>query len=157
MNPLSGDVFFLRMLLHTDHCKGKKSFDDLRTVNGECIETYQEVCRLLGLLQDDREWDEIVTEGAMTNMCVSLRELFTTILLFCSPANPRDLFEKHFIEWTDDYVRDATKKGIALSEKQLKTLILVDIRQRLQSWEKDLKSFGLPELTKEDIEEAVIT
>ena len=157
MNPLAGDVFFLRMLLHTDHCKGKKCFDDLKTVNGKCQETYQEVCRLLGLLQDDREWDEILTEGAVTKMCSSLRELFTTILLFCSPANPRILFEKHFMEWTDDYVRDASKKKITLNEKQLKTLILLDIRHRLQSWDKNLKGFGLLEPTNEDIEDAAIT
>ena len=156
MNPLAGDVFYLRMLLHTDHCKGKVSFDDLRTVNGESQETYQEVCRILGLLQDDQEWDEILTEGAVTKMCPSLRELFTTILLFCSPANPKELFEKHFIEWTDDFVEDASKKGIVLSEKQLKTLILLDIRHRLQSWDKNLKGFGLQEPTVEDIEAVTI-
>ena len=29
MHPLAGDVFYLRMLLHNDHCKGKKSFADI--------------------------------------------------------------------------------------------------------------------------------
>ena len=50
MNPMAGDVFYLRMLLHHDHCKGKTSFEDLRTVDGSCFETYQETCRVIGLL-----------------------------------------------------------------------------------------------------------
>ena len=61
------------------------------------------------------------------------------------------------MEWTDDYVRDAAQRKITLNEKQLKTLILLDIKQRLQSWDKNLKVFGLPEPTKEDIEDAAIT
>ena len=66
-------------------------------------ETFQEVCRLLGLLQDDKEWDEALTEGSITKLCPALRELFTTILLFSMPANPKELFENHFLEWADDF------------------------------------------------------
>ena len=82
VHPLARDVFYLRMLLHNDHCKGKLSFTDLKTVDGMVLESYQEVCRMLGLLQDDREWNEVLTNAAATNMCSALRELFVTILLF---------------------------------------------------------------------------
>ena len=51
IHPAAGDVFFLRMLLHHDHCKGCTSFENLRNVNGIFLETYQEVCRALGLLR----------------------------------------------------------------------------------------------------------
>ena len=95
MNPLAGDVFYLRMLLHHDHSRGKQSFNHLKTVEGKCMETYQEVCRLLGLLQDDREWEEVLSEGAVTKMSPALRELFVTILLFCYPSNPLELFNTH--------------------------------------------------------------
>jgi hypothetical protein len=84
MNPLAGDVFYLRMLLHHDQCKGKTSFEDLITVQGIHHESYQEVCRVLGLLQDDREWEEVLTEGALTKMSQALRELFVTILMFAA-------------------------------------------------------------------------
>ena len=30
VNPLAGEVYFLRMLLHDDHCRGKESFRALR-------------------------------------------------------------------------------------------------------------------------------
>ena len=152
MNPLAGDVFYLRMLLHHDHCKGKKSYEDLRTVDGNCLETYQEVCRVLGLLQDDKEWEEVLSEGAATKMSSALRELFVIILMFCYPANPLELFNKYFLDWTDDFQREAEKKQVNLDENQLKTLVTMDIKQRLQSWDKDLKTFRLPEPTSEELD-----
>ena len=150
MNPAAGDVFFLRMLLHHDHCCGKGSFQDLRTFDGDIQVSYQEVCRLLGLLQDDKEWDKVLTEGSVTRLSSALRELFITILLFCEPANPKTLFEDHFLEWADDYKQQAEKRGNALTDDQLRTLVLTDIKQRLESWERELKQFGLsnPSLTE---------
>ena len=152
IHPAAGDVFYLRMLLHHDHCMGKTSFNDLRTYKGELCETYQEICRLLGLLQDDKEWDEVLSEGSVTKLSGALRELYTTILLFSMPANPRELFERHFLEWTDDFVYDAEEKGLTLDEQQLKTLVLLDLKKRMQSWERQLSTFGLKEPTQEELE-----
>ena len=152
IHPAAGDVFYLRMLLHQDHCMGKMSFDELRTVNGEMSESYQEICRQLGLLQDDNEWDEVLKEGSVTKLSSALRELFTTILLFSMPANPKQLFEDHFHEWADDYIRDADEKGLKLTEQQLRTLVLIDLKQRLQSWERELTAFGLLEPTQEELD-----
>ena len=128
-----------------------KSFVDLRTVEGECFESYQEVCRVLGLLQDDREWEEVLSEGAGTKMCSALRELFVIILMFCSPSNPSELFNKFWVDWTDDFKRNAERKEIILNEQQLKTLVTLDIQQRLQSWNRGLQTFRIPEPTLEEI------
>ena len=73
-------------------------------------ESYQEVCRILGLLQDDKEWDEALLEGSLTKMPSALRELFIMIVTFCQPANPRDLFDRHYMEWADDFISEALKK-----------------------------------------------
>ena len=140
------------MLLHHDHCIGKTSFDDMKTHDGVQYESYQEVCRQLGLLQDDKEWDDVLTEGSMTKLSCALRELYTTILLFCMPASPKDLFESHYMEWTDDFVYAAEERGMNLDEQQLKTLVLIDLKKRLQSWERQLSAFGLKEPTKEELE-----
>ena len=156
INPAAGDVFFLRILLHNDHCKGKRSHKELMTVHGEKKESYQEVCRELGLLQDDSEWDQVLTEGAAIKLCPALRELFTTILLFCTPADPRDLFERHFMEWTDDLQMAALKKGLHLSEQQLRTLVLLDLETRLQSREKELITVELPKPTEEELGEVEV-
>ena len=108
---------------------------------------------MLGLLQDDKEWDEALTEGAATKMSFALRELFIMILLFCQPANPQDLFNRHFIEWADDFVLKALQTGVKLSETQIRTLVVLDIQQRLQSWDKDVKMLGLTMPTEEEMED----
>ena len=128
VSPISGDIFYFRMLLHHDHCRGKVSFTDLRTLDGVTHATYQEVCRQLGLLQDDREWHDALCTSEVTSTGPQLRELFVTILMFCHPADPVKLFEDHWQEdnWGDDFKR-RNGQEVSLSENQLKTLILLDI------------------------------
>ena len=60
VNPVAGDTYYLRVLLHDDHCRGKISFEDmLQLPSGHGCETYKEVCLELGLLHDDREWHRV--------------------------------------------------------------------------------------------------
>ena len=127
-NPTTGDVYFLRILPHHDHCKGKSTFDDLKIYNGFSLETYQEVCKALGLLQDDRE---ALEEGALTKMPPALRELFVIIVLFCMPSNPKELIEMPHLEWAEDFSQQANKKGVNLTESRMRTLVLIDIQKRL--------------------------
>ena len=71
VHPAAGDRFYLRMLLNSDHCKGKIGFDDLKTVPGEKepCKTYQEACQKLGMLQDDHEWEMVLEEATSTRSC----------------------------------------------------------------------------------------
>ena len=151
VHPVAGDVYYLRMLLHHEHCEGKTSFPDLMSIDGIKYETYQEVCRVLGLLQDDLEWDEALTEGSFTKMSSSLRELFVIIVLFCQPANPRDLFDNHYMEWADDFISSSSKNGIVLTDSQIKTLVVLDIQQRLLSWDKNLIMLNIATPTEEEL------
>ena len=67
INPLAGEAFYLRILLHNDHCRGKTSFQDMLTLpSGHHCETFQEVCRELGLLNDDQEWQRVLEESVIT-------------------------------------------------------------------------------------------
>ena len=67
INPLAGEAFYLRILLHNDHCRGKTSFQDMLTLpSGHQCETFQEVCRELGLLNDDQEWQRVLEESVIT-------------------------------------------------------------------------------------------
>ena len=70
--------------------------------------------------------------------------------MFCQPSNPRELFDKFWVTWADDFEKKA-KKGTNLNENQLKTMVLLDIEMRLQSFEKRLLDFGLPVPTSEDL------
>ena len=152
VNPIAGDVFYLRILLHNEHSQGKTSFADLRTLsNGKVCETFQEVCRELGLLKDDMEWKQVLEEISGTTLCKQARELFIVILMFCQPANPRALFEEFWITWIDDFELQGRQQKIPLNEQQLKTMLLLDLEMRLQSFEKGLEDFGLPKPTTEEL------
>ena len=74
MNPLAGEAFYLRMLLHDDHCRGKISFNEMKTLqSGYTCETYQEVCRELGLLRDDQEWPRVLSEASSKRLFLQFR------------------------------------------------------------------------------------
>ena len=95
IHPLSGDTFYLRILLHHDHCKGATSFQHLKVVDGTECETFKEVCARLGLLRDDGEWDMALQEAALSSIPAVIRTLYTVLLLHCHPSNPRQLFNDH--------------------------------------------------------------
>ena len=138
--------------MHHDHCRGKLSFDDLKLLdNGRICETYQEVCRELGLLRDDLEWHRVLEESEVTKLCQQIRELFIVILMFCQPANPKGLFDEFWQTWTDDFERKSQLQNITIEEKQLKTMLLLDLEVRLNSFEKTLADFGLPQPSADDI------
>ena len=70
VNPVAGDVYYLRVLLHDNYCIGKRSYEDMLTLpNGRQCESYKEVCCELGLLSDDREWQRILLEAEATQIC----------------------------------------------------------------------------------------
>ena len=152
IHPIAGEVYFLRLLLHDNHCRGKVSFEDLRTLaDGRVCETFKEVCNELGLLSNDSEWHRVLDESAVTKMCPEIRQMFIIILLFCMPTNPLTLFTEFWTTWYDDIQYKASRRGVQLDEKQLKTLVLLDLEMRLSSFEKRLPDFGLPVPTEEEM------
>jgi ATP-dependent DNA helicase PIF1 len=152
INPLAGDTFYLRMLLHQDHCKGKESYKALQTLpTGRICDTYKEVGRELGLLDDDQEWERVLDECVHNTLCPQIRELYVVILMFCQPANPRDLFDQFWETWIDDFNQQAQHRRLSLDLQQSRTMVLLDLQLRLQSFEKDLTHFGLPVPTEEEL------
>ena len=152
INPIAGEVYFLRILLHHNHCRGKRSFEELFQIPGKRCETYKDVCFELGLLSDDNEWKRILEEAAATKMCPEIRELFVILLLFCMPAEPLTLFTDNWVHWYDDIQHKAQRgRGITLNEGQLKTMVLLDLEDRLGSYGKSLGDFELPIPTEEEM------
>ena len=108
------------------------------------------------MVQDDHEWDEAMTEAARTSRSgAMLRELYVTIMQFCQPSDPRQLFLTHWASWADDFKRHLGWLEIEeLSDHQmvvLRTLVLKDLEQRLQSWEVSLSDCQLPIPTVEEV------
>ncbi|XP_071727416.1 uncharacterized protein [Rutidosis leptorrhynchoides] len=62
-NPASGERYYLRMLLNI--VKGPRSFEELRTVDGTLHPTFKDACFAYGLLHDDREWTEAISEAKL--------------------------------------------------------------------------------------------
>ena len=156
VHPAAGDNFYLRMLLCSDYCKGKEGYQDLRTVNTEMCATYKEACLKLGMLQDDHEWEIVLEEAGSNTSCSNIRNLFIIIALWCEPANPKALFDQFWLEWTDDLVAKARAKGVILNPEhesdqlKLKTLVLLDLKQKLYISHNELSDIHLVDPTEEE-------
>ena len=61
----------------------------------EVCNSYKAAALERGLLDDDQEIVECLSEGATRSLLVQLRELFVTILLFIEPAIPFALWNKY--------------------------------------------------------------
>ncbi|XP_067129653.1 uncharacterized protein [Centruroides vittatus] len=93
VHPNNQECFYLRLLLV--NVRGPKSFQELRTVNGEVCATYREACQELNLLENDAHWDTTLTDASNTAQPQQIRTLFAIILTTCFPSNPKDLWEKY--------------------------------------------------------------
>ena len=147
----AGDVFYLRMLLNHEHCRGKESHEDMLKVEEEICETYKEVCQKLGLLQDDGEWFAVLEEDGPIRTSHALRGLYVIILIWSAPANPRALFDRFWENWGDDYIMEAAQKNVHLDDNMKRTMVLLDLQHRLQEFQKKLIDFQLPEPTEEEL------
>jgi PIF1-like helicase len=99
-SPSQGERFYLRTLLTV--VMGATSFQHLRTVNGIVHNTFKQACVALGLLQNDQEWVQCLTEAAEMQLGSSLRSLFATILLHCNPTSPGNLWNQFRHHICDD-------------------------------------------------------
>jgi hypothetical protein len=69
---------YLRMLLYF-----VPGATELRIVNGKNMPTFKEASIGHNFLQDDTEWEKCLEEGAAVQTGRCLRQLFTSILLYC--------------------------------------------------------------------------
>ena len=49
--------FYRKKIKLNNRFRGPTSFEDLRTVNGIIVQTYQGACKRLGLLKGDQYWE----------------------------------------------------------------------------------------------------
>ena len=144
-HPGEGERFFLRMLLN--HVTGCKSYEDIRTLpDGTVCNSYKEAALERGLLDDDQEIDECLSEGATRSMPVQLRELFVTILLFIEPAIPFDLWDKYKASFAEDFLhRTRTVLPEVELDEHILNSVLLDLEYRLSKYGKSLSDFpGMP-------------
>ncbi|KAJ1288125.1 hypothetical protein BS78_02G065900 [Paspalum vaginatum] len=142
-HPASGDRYYMRILLNM--MKGCKSFKDIRTVNGVVHQTYKSACYALGLLDDDKEWDDCIKEASYWASAAQMRQLFCTILLFCEVLDTGKLRESNWELLSEDIQRNQRRilnfETLKLQPDQVRNLTLIEIESLLRKGGKSLKDF----------------
>lgn len=145
-HPSTGEIFYLRMLLNVK--KGCTSFQDLRTVGDYIYPTNQQACYALGLLGDDKEWSEAITDVDFWATASQLRDLFVTMLLFCEVGNPRKLWEENWRSLSNDIIYQQrlllNMPDLLLPESHIKNLALFEIEKLLNKNCSSLEEFDMP-------------
>nr|KAJ0207352.1 hypothetical protein LSAT_V11C500293940 [Lactuca sativa] len=144
VSPKLGEAYFLRILLNK--VKGPKSFDEIRTVNGQLCSSFKDACYNLGLLDDDKEFIDAIKEASLSGSGFYLRFLFATMLLSNSLCNPEIVWQNTWEYLSDGilyYQQQRLKSpGLSLNEDQIKNLTLFEIEQILLRNNSSLKDYG---------------
>uniref|UniRef100_K3YL66 ATP-dependent DNA helicase n=3 Tax=Setaria italica TaxID=4555 RepID=K3YL66_SETIT len=141
-HPAEGERYYLRVLLN--HVKGATCYEDLRTVDGKILPSFREAAERRGLIEADNTLDDCLTEAELFRMPSSLRRLFATILVFCEPHDIRALWNNHIEAMSEDYRRNCK------NARTVEQMVLINIREMLQSMGKDIRSFPLPEIDEQN-------
>lgn len=117
----SGEPWFLRLLLIK--VWGPTSFENLRTVNRIHFRTFKEACKEYGLMEDDKEWHEVISQCATGGLPPQIRQLFVHIIVNCKVSDMSSLWNCHCKHMVEDIIlkqRQRTKNPkLTLNEKQL--------------------------------------
>ncbi|XP_041007529.1 uncharacterized protein LOC121252111 [Juglans microcarpa x Juglans regia] len=136
-SPFEGERYYLRILLN--HIRGHLSFDHIKTVGNVTAPTFREAATLHGLLQRDTSLQDCMQEASLYQIPHSLRRLFATILIYCNPTNPRELWEYFEQDMSSDF-----QTSVATSA-DIRTKVLRSISSTLESMGKDINIFHLIE------------
>ncbi|KAL7583721.1 hypothetical protein Lser_V15G43784 [Lactuca serriola] len=143
VSPKLGEAYFLRILLNK--VKGPKSFEEIRTVNGEICSSFKDACYNLGLLDDDKEYIEAIKEASLSGSGFYLCFLFATMLLSTSLCKPKIVWENTWEYLSDGILYTQQKRlnspGLSLNEDQIKNLTLFEIEQILLRNNSSLKNY----------------
>ena len=137
-NPAEGERYYLRVLLN--HMAGATSLECLRTMDGKMLPTFCEATERRGLIEEDNTLNESLAETTGWMMPYALRRLFATILVFCEPSDVFGLWEKHKEAMSEDYRHNNQ------STFMVEQMVLMDIQKLLQSMQKDIKMYPLPDI-----------
>ncbi|XP_074370995.1 uncharacterized protein LOC141712094 [Apium graveolens] len=64
--------------------------------------TFKDACRHYGLLDDDNEWHEVLSDAAKSGFPVQIRHLFMHIIVNCQVTDIRHLWNEHWKNMIDD-------------------------------------------------------
>ncbi|KAK1385267.1 hypothetical protein POM88_023002 [Heracleum sosnowskyi] len=91
--------------------RGPTSFESLRIVNGVLYPTFQEACNKYGLLDDDDEWHEVISECSKSGFASQIRQLFVYIIVNCQVSDLNHLWRTHWQVMADDILNNKRRSS----------------------------------------------
>ncbi|XP_074351559.1 uncharacterized protein LOC141690682 [Apium graveolens] len=139
----SGELWFLRLLL--TKVRGATSFQSLRTVNGVIHSSFHEACKEYGLLDDDKEWHEVLSQACTSGLPPQIRQLFVHVIVNCKVTDLKSLWLSHWRSMVEDILLKqrhvSGNSKLTLNDTQLQFYALAEIYDLLRSIGKSLKKY----------------
>ena len=135
VTPNYPERFYARLLLH--HVRCAISFEDLRTVRGILCTTFEEACRMMGLVKEEKIWHDCMEEALGFKMPHSLRQMFAFIIVFGDGVHCGNLWNEFKEGLSEDFLRTH-------QEEDAHNRALWDIEQVLILHNRTCISAGLP-------------
>ena len=121
------ELWHLCLLLR--HVKGAKSFDELKTFNGELCDTFAQCCGKHGLLSDDDYMWALLSDVQMLDSGPQLRNLFCTLLISNGQFDADKLWNKFKIGMSVDLRPKRTRQRRLLDSLTQKNTREKDMRK----------------------------
>ncbi|XP_042005913.1 uncharacterized protein LOC121754654 [Salvia splendens] len=141
--PGSGDMYYLRCLLNV--VRGATSYEDIKCVNGIQYATFRDACYALGLLDDDKEYIDGITEASFWASAHSIRLLFVSLLLSETLAQPDIVWTSCWKYLCEDVVHKQHKilhhPDLLLGHDEIQNLGLLEIEKLLVNGGRTLHEF----------------
>ncbi|XP_021766704.1 uncharacterized protein LOC110731181 [Chenopodium quinoa] len=112
--------------------------NDLRTVQGYVCATFKEACLKAGILEEDDAASICLAEATEIQLPGALRRLFATVLIFCQPSDPAELWRKYYPALSEDFAQKYSG-----AESKIKKLTVRSVEQHLEAMGKSLCGCGL--------------
>lgn len=115
VSPKNVELYHLRLLLLKLKGSEATSFDTLKTFNNCVFPTFKEAAKARGLINDSVEWHNCLSEANTHMLPKSLRALFVTILCYCNPSDPIQLFNDFKNNLLEDFINQGMTENEALA------------------------------------------
>ena len=138
MSPSQGERFYIRALLLS---KPARSFDDLRTIDGSLMSSFEDAAKHSGFFHDQAEDIFAITEAiSMLYTPKQLRVLFVNMLTNNCCLFPLAIWNEFHPNFGKDFLQNTDGDNERASK-----LTLQDIALLLQEHGKSLATYGLPQ------------
>ncbi|XP_019161161.1 PREDICTED: uncharacterized protein LOC109157775 [Ipomoea nil] len=133
--PNSGEIFYLRCLLNI--VRGPRSFGEIKYFEGVQYTSFRDACYAHGLIEDDKEYVDAISEAAIWSSAHSLRKLFVTLLTSNSMAKPEKVWD---IVWK--YLADDVEFNAKINTSNPEENgALMEVEKLLNTWNWSLSDY----------------